>query len=330
MQETSLTTFTFLTLSDVHISDDPPRSRIDDFRGTILEKLEQTVKLSNKMGADAILIAGDLFNIKFPQRNSHGLIQDLMRVFSSSKSPVYMIEGNHDLYADRLESIKEQPLGDLFESGIVKQLRNQVLEKRGVKISLVGIPYNEHLDPKKLTIPDRDGCSSQICLLHAYASPIPGKLFREEIFGYRDFTHLGPDVFVFGHYHIDQGVSEVDGKWFINIGSLSRGTLTDERLDHKPQVGVIEVLVDQDITTHKITTHHIKIKPPEEIFDLQKHEEVKKEHQAIEQFVEKLIASGDLLNGPDKDVKDVLNGIPDLAKEIRDRAMHYIHKAGKA
>lgn len=239
-----MTEFNFVTANDIHISDHAPRSRIDNFKVAILGKIDQMRQACSKLKADAALIAGDLFNLKEPARNSHGLNRDLVAVFNKFPCPIYMIEGNHDLTANRLDSIKDQPLGVLFEDHTLIQLREKVIEKNKIKVSLVGVPYIENLDLNTLVIPPKGDCVSQICIMHLYAGLKGGKFFQNRIYGYDELAKLGADVYVLGHYHLDQGVYEQDGKRFINLGFMTRGTLAEDDIQHRPQIGLIKIVVD--------------------------------------------------------------------------------------
>ena len=194
-----MTDFILITASDIHISDNGPRSRIDDFKATVLGKISQIRMAANKLNADAVLIAGDLFNLKNPSRNSHALNRELIEEFKQIKATIYMIEGNHDLTANRLDSLDEQPLGVLFADGTLNQLRNKVIEKNGVRVSLVGIPYQDKMDLSTIEMPSRTSqfpegmiCAAQICLMHIYAAPTQGMLFKERIYGYKELaTQIG-------------------------------------------------------------------------------------------------------------------------------------------
>lgn len=325
MPKSDVTDFLFITANDIHISDVSPRSRTDDFKMAILDKLHQMCLACNKLKADAALIAGDLFNHKNPAKNSHALVRELIEVFKAFKCPIYMIEGNHDLTANRLESIEEQPLGVLFESGHLRQLREKVIEKNGKKVSLIGVPYSEGLDLSKLAIPSKGDCVAQICLLHIYAAPVPGMLFKDTIHGYRELVGLEPDVFVIGHYHLDQGITEQDGKYFVNIGSLSRGTMTDENINHEPQIGYIRISVEANRPAYTVQSLKLKVRSSSEIFDLKKREEEKKESQEITQFVDKLMTEP-IVKADDVTFKDVLEGM-DLTQAVRKKVLHYLEEA---
>lgn len=322
-----MTEFIFITANDIHISDQSPRSRIDNFKETVLNKIGQMGTVCNRLNADAALIAGDLFNYKNPAKNSHRLNQDLIKEFKKFNCPIYMIEGNHDLTGNHIESLSDQPLGVLFTDGTLKQLREEIIEKDGKKISLVGVPYTENLDLTDLNIPNKDGFISQICLMHIYASLKSGFLFNERLYGYDELSELSPDIFVIGHYHTDQGIYKNKEKHFINIGAMTRGTLSDENLEHRPQIGYIKIQAADNSVKYEIQSIALKVKPYNEIFDIEKREEEKKETKEIELFVEKLISE---TIEETKDSKESIDSLIDKLKitdEVRKRVLSFIQEA---
>ncbi len=321
-----MTEFTFITANDIHISDHNPRSRTDDFRLAILGKLDQMRQVCNKVKADGAIIAGDLFNLKKPAKNSHRLNQDLIKVFRQFDCPIYMIEGNHDLTANLLGSLEEQPLGVLFADDTLIQLRHEIIEKDGKKISLVGIPFQEKLDLATLDIPSKEGFSAQICAMHIYSSLKGGFIFDERLYGYDELGKLSPDIFVLGHYHIDQGIHRENDKFFINIGSMSRGSLSEENIEHEPQIGYIKISVGDNVT-YKVQPVKLKVKPASEVFDLEKREEEKQETKEIEAFVEKLGTESEEDSEKTEKTIEGLVGKMDMTKAIRERVLYFIQEA---
>jgi DNA repair protein SbcD/Mre11 len=326
--------FTIITASDIHIGDINPRSRIDDFKETIIGKLEQIRKECNKRNADAFIIAGDLFNLKNPNRNTHGLVRDLIELFKKFKCPVYMIPGNHDLTGNNLESLKEQPLGVLFASSAVINLCEEKLSKKGhrglgestiPKISLVGIPYVDDFDPASMVLPPKDNCIAQICALHLYAGPQAGKVFKERLYGYNELSSLGSDVFVIGHYHIDQGIQTINDKHFINLGAIARGSLSEENIDHQPKIGIIKISHDGCNTTIQTEEFPLQVKPASEVFDLVKREREKKEITEIQEFVDKLIIGTSAVS-TQENIEFQIDNLG-VAKAVKIKALFYIHEA---
>jgi DNA repair protein SbcD/Mre11 len=334
MPESPMTEFNIITASDIHIGDINPRSRIDDFKETVLGKIEQIRKECVKCNADAFIIAGDLFNLKNPNKNTHGLVRELIEVFKKFKCPVYMIPGNHDLTGNNLESLKEQPLGVLFASGAVINLTDEKLSKKGhrglgestiPKISLVGIPYMEDLDLTSVTLPPKENCIAQICVMHLYAGPQAGAVFKERLYGYDELSVLGSDIFVIGHYHVDQGIQVFNEKQFINLGSISRGSLSDENLEHQPKIGIIKINHDGEKTLIETGSLPLQIKPVTEVFDLVKREKEKKEIADIQKFVDELII-GTASVTTHESIESQIDKLT-VAKAVKEKALFFIHEA---
>ena len=229
-----------LTAGDIHISDENPRARIDNYKETIIGKLEQLFLASNKYRADAVLLTGDLYNLKKPVNNSHALNRELINLFGKFKCPVYIIPGNHDLTANDLDTLDSQPISVLFASGALKNLSHEKIIKKDIKVSLEGIPFTQDLNISDLKIAPKEGFDAQVCLMHLYTGPESGNIFKERLYGYGELSVLTPDIFVLGHYHIDQGIQCLKNKWFINQGSISRGTLHEDR-------NVVAFVVDTDV-----------------------------------------------------------------------------------
>jgi DNA repair exonuclease SbcCD nuclease subunit len=323
-----MTEFVLVSANDIHISDNGPRGRIDDFKGAVLDKLTQMSMACSKLNADAAIITGDLYNLKNPAKNTHALNIDLIRVFKTFPCPIYMIEGNHDLTGNNLDSLKDQPLGVLFADGTLRQLRHETIKKNDQEVSLVGVPYIENLDLTTLNLPSNENYAAQICIMHLYAGIKAGMLYRERLYGYDELAKLPADIFVLGHYHVDQGIYEDSGKYFMNIGSLSRGTQTEEDIEHHPQIGLIKIAIeDGKKPEFVLRSIKLRIKPAGEIFNMAKKAEEKREKEEIQVFVEKLAAEA--AKGPvdkTKSIEDIITSM-DMAKIIRDRVMHFIQEA---
>jgi len=267
-----MTEITILTAGDIHISDENPRARIDNYKEAILGKLDQLRILASKLKADAVMLTGDLYNLKKPTNNSHALNRELISLFSSFRCPVYIIPGNHDLTANDLDTLHRQPISVLFASGALKNLSHEKIIKKDLKVSLEGIPFTQDLNLASLEITPREGFDAQVCLMHLYTGPESGNVFKERLYGYKELAVLSPDIYVLGHYHIDQGIQWQDDKCFINLGSISRGTLHEDRIEHEPKFGIIKITKENDKVKIIAESKNIKIQPPEEVFDLEKKE----------------------------------------------------------
>lgn len=325
-----------LTAGDIHISDTNPRSRTDNFKETMLGKIEQLRAASKKLRADAVLLTGDIYNLKNPVKNSHDLNRELIEILKRFDCPVYAIPGNHDLTADDLDTLSAQPISVLFASGALKNLSYEAasninIVKNGLKVSLVGIPYLKDFKISQLKMPllppkDSD-CAVQICTMHIYAGPKAGKMHKERLYGYDELSVLSPDIFVLGHYHFDQGIQWLDKKCFINLGSISRGTLTDERIEHAPKFGYIKVSRETKQSEVKIDVDSIplKIKPASDVFDLKKRADEEKQGEDIEKYVAHLVAEASSKDAK-MTVEDQMKKM-NIEKEIQDTVLELIKEA---
>jgi 3',5'-cyclic AMP phosphodiesterase CpdA len=280
----------FITFTDIHISDINPQSRTGSYKEDILDKLGQIKLAGAKLGVDFFMCPGDIFNLKAPLRNSHALNTTLIDLFNSFPAPIFITEGNHDLRNDSYESFDEQPLRVLYSSGALKQLRSHVFSKGDFNITLRAFPFEE--DPNLLRYPKAEGTFS-VCLLHLYASPEGGSLFRHKIFSYKDISVLGDDIFVLGHYHIDQGVKALDSnnkkQYFINVGALSRGALDEDNLERSPKISYVALVKE---STGKINVNiqaiKLKVKTAQEVFKIEEKRIAKERMELADSFVESL------------------------------------------
>ena len=172
------------------------------------------------------------------------------------------------------------------------------------------------VDHEKLSRPNGPR-PSQADLLH----PAFEDFFKEPVFHYRDLVaHDGPDVWLFGHWHKDQGIKEIDGKLFVNQGAVSRGSLIRENTERTPQVTVVE-LTDEGV---KARTVDLNVPPATAVFDFERKQKLESERRDIETFIAKL--QSDLAFDPSATIEDNVQSL-DFAAEVREAALGYLDQA---
>lgn len=316
----------FIFRTDVHVSDKSPASWKGDYPAEIWSNLEQIGELARQHRATAVLDGGDYFHIKAATRNPHSIVARSAEVHTAYPCPTWTIEGNHDIAYNNLDTVDRQPIGVLFASGVFRHLREEVFEDDGLKVRVVGFPYdpNRSLDELRET-KKRSGEDRLIVLVHALAGKNPPDhvedFFGEPVFRYRDLVYKdGPDVWCFGHWHRDQGIEVVDGVHFVNQGAVSRGALVRENLDRVPKVALI--LADgPDLNVSSIP---LKVLPAKDVFDLEKKERRDREGEIIDQFVRRL--EEDIKEDPSESIEDSIK-ILDFAPEVRQMALSYLERA---
>jgi len=314
--------YRFITRSDCHLSDRPPVSRIDDYKEAILNKLDQIYKLAVDHECDAILDAGDFYHVKAPTKNSHELTGDVALLHNQYKVPVYAIIGNHDVMYSNVDTIDKQPLGVLFKTKTFNRLQDITIGD----VRIIGIDYRVDVDEELLSRCKKGDEKILIAVFHGSVADLP--LYPgEKFYSYKKLAELDPDIWVLGHIHKDQGIQEVEGKHFINLGAISRGALTYDDITRTPRVGFIEITVDDGDVNVQVTPIDLLVREAKEIFDFERKEKVQQETRKIEDFIENLIKVST------EDPKDKLTqsiSSLGLAQEVKDTIYHYLEAAENA
>lgn len=318
----------FVTFTDIHISSVNPSSRKGNFEQDVYDKLEQVKIIGEKVEADFFICAGDLFNLKAPMRNPHALNSRLINLFKSFPAPIYATEGNHDLRQDSYETFDEQPLNVIYASDALIQARNIKKTTNNITYRIRSIPFQEEPDLSAIERAN-DDVDLSIFIMHLYATLDGGMLFKTKLFSYNEIAQLKDDIFVLGHYHVDQGIETLTefGKpqHFVNVGSITRGTLSDEDVKRLPKVAVITVTKDNGKIVIENDIIRLKVKPVEEVFDLVVHEREKKEQKEAQEFVSKL--KTEMVEVPKEDrITDEVNQL-DLDKKVLDKVNYFLNEA---
>jgi exonuclease SbcD len=316
----------FLFRTDVHQSDNSPSSWKADYTEEIWSSLEQVGTLARKHGVNAVLDGGDYFHVKAPTKNSHYLVQRTTVIHEGYPCPTLMATGNHDVRYNNMDTLERQPLGTLYASKVFQQLGERVFEDGNLRVRVVGVPYNPNLTLNELMgIQKKKGDTHLIAVVHALAGlkppPSVEDFWNEPVFSYESLiSRNGPDVFMFGHWHKDQGVEVVGGKHFINQGALSRGALVRENLERIPKVALVEF----DGIEVRVETFKLEVAPAEDVFDLEKKAVQERERQDINQFIQRLVSEGEV--DPDQTIEANIKAL-DFADDVRSEALRYLEMA---
>lgn len=311
----------FVLLNDVHLYRGPA-TRLDNYEDTVFGKLAQVATLAEKVEAKAVLIAGDIFHEK--KRVGFGTIHRLMEwgyALQARGIRVLAIPGNHDESHDRIESIRSQALGVVFTSNAITDVSYRPVLFDD--IAVVGVPYP---DAKEIAAFDRLPARTWrrgILMAHCFATVEGGEYFGEPIHRYADFAGLPFDVLHFGHDHSDHGVVRIENQWFVNLGALTRGSLSEDEITREVKVGMVEFTETRTV----VQQVRLATAPASEVFDLALHQQKVRERREIEEFVADLSTRLDAA-GP-VDLQQRLTSMG-LADEVRTRVLQYLSSADEA
>lgn len=314
--------------TDAHVSDHTPRSRKDDWTEAVFANLRQVATIAGRVEAQAIIDGGDYFDIKSPVKNSHRLVRRSIEEHRGYPCPTYAVPGNHDCKHSDYSYLPEQPLGVLYESGAFQRLYDEheaLFERDGVSVRVVGIPYHgTKYDRDRFRIEKGDE-DFLVVAAHVLASKKGGSMFEgEDIIKYNELLELAPDVDVwcFGHWHKNQGVTEIaPGTWVVNVGSLSRGSISQDNLSRIP------VCVEFTFTdSFEYEVHELDVPASDEVFDIEGKRREEQRESTMDQFVSSIRST--LAETSSKPLVEVLDDlsteVPDAVKE---RTRTYIEEA---
>jgi hypothetical protein len=320
----------FITFTDVHISAINPTSRVGSYEDDIINKLTQIKTVGEKLKVDFFLLAGDLFQLKAPMRNPHAVNVRLIDLFKTFPAPIYSTEGNHDLRNDSYDTFEEQPLKVLYSSGALIQARDIRRTIKDIRVRIRSFPFCEQPDFKALPVAKDGTTDLDICLLHLYATLDGGTMFHQKLFSYDEISVLGDDIFVLGHYHIDQGIEIVKKNnrehIFVNVGAVSRGAYAEEDITRVPKIGFITVTKNGDVLVKDCKAIRLNARPFSEVFNVEKHEEDKKKVAEAEAFVSKLQSDLTVVEEGEDRVKSEVMGL-NIEKAVLDKVIHLLEEA---
>lgn len=274
----------YLILRDLHLSDKAPSSCTDSYCDDLFDLLTQVLHLSWKRKPIAVVIAGDVFHNKAPNRTSHRVVRRFMAWCRLVKVPVFIVPGNHDVRNDRQESIPDQPLGVVFESGEATLLEGWAGYDAHHQYMLFGVPWQQDWGKLSEALsqyrhPSRPK-GPTLVVTHAPLYP-PGKELAFEFYPAEDWArYMGEQGFcAYGHVHEPYGTWKACGVTFNNDGALSRGSLHE--YNKTREVGV----TFWDDETGAFEFVPLDAKPAEEIFRLREHEQVTDMNGRLDAFL---------------------------------------------
>lgn len=314
----------FLYFTDSHIRGTNPKSRKDDFFSSTKAKFYEIISLVEKYKVDYVLHGGDLFD---RPDVSISVINEIAPILQSFKVPFYAISGNHDIYGHNPSTLHRTMLGLLNALGIIHNLnyKSILLKDKDTTVQLSGAPYiygldrEEHRDLYIVKEKSKEA-DYAIHLVHGFLmdkkfiQQVPHTLISEILDTRADLT-------ISGHYHFGFSEQNIDGKKFINPGSIVRISNSLIEMKRRPKVLLIDVVKNES----NIKEVYLEsARPSNEVLDRSEIESHKFKRQELLSFKESIEATSNLqkINFIDLITEVALND--NIDKKVRDEALRRI------
>nr|WP_300004533.1 metallophosphoesterase [Tissierella sp.] len=240
-----------LFFTDSHIRGTTPKSRKDDFTDTLERKFKEIVEIIKKEEIDYVIHGGDLFD---RPDVSISLVTRFAKILNTIKVPIYIISGNHDIFGHNPKTLNRTMLGLISELNvlnIINEGEKVILEKDSIKVQLTGQPYTydiDQVDKSHYIVTEiKEGVDFSVHFVHGmlldkpFIKGIPYTLVD-------DIKDTLADITLSGHYHSGFERVEIDGKFFLNPGSIVRVSNSLREIKRKPKVVIIDLEEKIDIS----------------------------------------------------------------------------------
>ena len=331
----------FAVVGDVHIADVAPSTRKDDYKNVVLGKLRYIIDYVNDRNKEtpgfyaAILLLGDLFHKKIPFHNSHSMLAQLIKEFERASCAIFIVPGNHDIHGN-MSTFANQPLNVLVQAGVITLLDGKepfLFDDGDIKISLNGVPFSPLLDNKGAAnlynLSHNDSADFKISMFHQMILPNDKKFFNDYI-NFEDLKDINCDMVLCGHYHegYNPPVQSDHGKYFVNGGSITRGTAEQSNFDKSPRFLSLEIKNNGSVVpTMLVSSIDIPHVPANEVFDFTVIERNKKKKD-MHEFMDGL-SEMESQSLSTQEPSGILNALKVLGLEQRlePLVMHYLDEA---
>lgn len=225
----------FIYISDIHLSDKQPISRIDSVFDAGMYKLEYVLKRAKELNT-CVVCGGDFFH---EPRVSYRVLNSVMDLLNKYKVDVYTVFGNHDLIGVNYND-DSAAIFTLIKSGLIKLL-NKPTEIDGQLIEVA--PYTKDI-PQSYFFKTKTNLN-KILVIHSALVPVKARFDHILL---KDFK-TDANLVLCGHIH-QYWDKQVNNIRFISPACLIRRSISEKEIE--PSM----ILVGDTITTEKISLNY--------------------------------------------------------------------------
>lgn len=260
--------FKLLFFTDTHYTARNPTSRKDTLFLTSIKKTREVIDIGIKNNVDAYLHGGDFFDSPDISDNVAGIIGEVYKEFPKK---VIVIPGNHDIRGNNITTLEQTKLGLLGRLNVVQILNygdKVIFEKDGIKLQITGSPSDFGINRNKQMFILKEK-NADIAIHMAHAMILRGDANFGDYVPIREIQdETKADITLSGDFHLGFDTVEHQGKYFVNPGALVRKYNFLEEINRIPQVALITIDNNKQITIDLIPL--ATAKPGSEILDRSK------------------------------------------------------------
>lgn len=259
-----------LCLPDLHLTNNRPENRIDDYEETLKKKFSFILQTAEKENCELILQPGDFFDS--PSVSYDFLCWIINEIKSSSDIPIITTVGQHDLRYRNYENTALRALSyACYEKLTVSKSNDEGFQFVRKKIKVYASPFNSKIPE----ITD----SNFFNILITHRMIIQEKIWEGQTDAEPSNLFLRNNKFnliISGDNH-QSFYQSYKGRYLFNCGSLMRSTIA--QINHKPFI----VLFDTD-KPENFKTIYIPIAAPKRVFNIQKVSDKKELNASLDSF----------------------------------------------
>lgn len=305
-------------VGDMHLNSATPKSRIDNYPDTMLDKMDSLRVLCLENSISNLILLGDVFH------RPNQPIEFLMKVitafskFKESGIRVFSIVGNHCITYEDLNTLDRSAMGLLFQTHVIEPLDEISIKGTRTPVHIKGFHYTE--EPEE---PD-DFTYYNIMVAHMfYEFDLSKESLNKE-----DLARLKYNMVVLGHDHTPYDLlteDTISGKVrVVRPGSFSRGTSHSYNINRSIFIDVLNINGQINIKRFVVPS-----KPSDQVFSstvLDKTDLKELNKELSEQFI-------DLVNriySQDTSSFDVYQALDSstASQEVKDRIVMYLEQSG--
>lgn len=324
----------FIITGDIHYKGTNPRARLDNYPEAITSKIREVFDIAKRIGADAIIVPGDLFD---SPNMAWGTVAEFAALLQTSPCRILAIPGNHDIYGGNPASKLRTPYGLLARLGLIWDLTEEPHEictgstlgdLKGIAITGHSFTVDTDTEAGKYQFMppphEREWNGVSIHVVHSMLMDHPpGFEMRHTLISQVETT---ANVIISGHEHTGFRIMRrPDGVLFINPGALGRLTAHVSEIERQVQVAILTVDDDGKCSAELVPLQSAL--PGDKVLSREHIEQAAARNEKLDEFLSLLASEGESKFLEIRDIVEDIAARENIPARVKEEALARIGKA---